>query len=214
MKKSLSIIPLLLTGFMLAACTSAVYKENVEKGQRFLEEKDYKEAVSAFNAALKEKPNDEEAQKLLDEANHKLNEQKEIEGYIKEVNAAYDSLLVLSQNWDELREKSANGEVDDFTVAEILSTDFLSNNGELVKVIESIEPPNDEIKKTHEVLIDAVNKQQQAFIEIIAAVEGLDASKLTSANSLLAEVRKKDREFVSSMRDVVEKYNINENQID
>lgn len=75
MKKLLLLVTLT---FLVAGCSSA-YKDAIEQGNKALEEQNFEDAIIAFNKALDEKPDDEDAKKLLKQAENeikKIEEQK------------------------------------------------------------------------------------------------------------------------------------------
>lgn len=137
-----------------------------------------------------------------------LEKEAEVLAYIEEVRLAYQELAELGAHWDELLQSSANGEINDYDLAVVVWEDIIPVNSELVTKIEGIIPPTDETVEANEILIDAVSKQHLAFTEIVSAVDTEDASKITSANEILNEVRKLDREFARKIEALVTKYDI------
>lgn len=151
---------------------------------------------------------DEVVETNADTNTESLEKEDEVLAYVEEVGLAYQELAELGAYWDELRDSSANGEISDYDLAVAVWEDIIPVNNELVTKVEGIIPPTDETVEVNEILIDAVSKQHLAFTEIVAAVDTEDPSKITSANEILNEVRKLDREFGRKMEALVTKYGI------
>lgn len=63
---------LLVTLTLLVAGCSSTYKDAIEQGNKALDEQKYEDAVSAFELALNEKPDDEKALKGLEKAKSEI----------------------------------------------------------------------------------------------------------------------------------------------
>ncbi|WP_339216209.1 hypothetical protein [Solibacillus sp. FSL W8-0372] len=169
-------------------------------------------ACSSGNDNTQETDNDKEDEVIetsADTNTDSLEKEAEVLAYVEEVRLAYQELAELGAHWDELRQSSANGEISDYDLAVVIWEDILPVNNDLVTNVESILPPTDETVEVNEILIDAVSKQHLAFSEIVAAIDTGDTSKITSANEILNEVRKLDREFARKMESLITKYGIN-----
>lgn len=143
-----------------------------------------------------------------EQANESLEKPDEVKAYVEETRLAYLELAELGVSWDELRNASANGEITDYDFGLTIFEEIIPANADLVEKVEAIIAPTDETIETSELLISAVNKQQQAFTEVLSAIDTGDASKITSANSILTEVRTIDRDFARKMEALVTKYGI------
>lgn len=137
-----------------------------------------------------------------------LSDKVEVEVYFDEAKESYLGVTSLGERWDELREASASGQIDDYEFRDILYEEILPLNMELLEELEAIQTPNEETTDINETIIEAIGNQHLAFTEIIFAIETGDLSKITSANELLNDVRKKDREFVRKLEALLLKYNI------
>lgn len=131
-----------------------------------------------------------------------------VEVYVDEVMATYLELVTLGMRWDELREASASGEIDDYELGDIIYEEIIPLNMNLLEDLEAIRTPNEETTDINETLIEATGNQQLAFTEIVAAIESGDSSKITSANALLNDVRKSDREFARKLEQLLLEYGI------
>lgn len=193
MRKGLQLL-LLSSTLCLAACSS-------------------NEKVSAPNTDKDVQPlelqlNKTEAETISTKAPEDFNDRKAVEKYVTEVREAYMEVSNLAAQWDALRIGSTTGEVSPIEFAELIKTDLLPQNMTIIEIIESIAAPNSEITLTHELFIDAINKQHIAFSEVATAMETNDSNKMTKANKILSEVRKLDREFGREMENLLLEYDI------
>ena len=192
MRKGLHLL-LISSTICLAACNSSeeVTPPTADKEEQPLELKS-KATAEMISAKDPEDFNDREA----------------VEKYVNEVREAYMEASNIGAQWDSLRIGYSTGEVSPLKFAEIIKTDILPQNMAVIELIESIGPPNNDIALTHELFIDAFNKQHIAFSEVATAMETNDSNKMTEANEILNEVRKLDREFGREMEDLLLEYNI------
>jgi len=142
------------------------------------------------------------------EAESELIDKAEVEFYLDEVKYAYWDLATLGERWDEIREASAAEEMENDEFLSILYDEIIPMNLELLEKIEAIQTPNDATTEINETLIDAVGNQQLAFTEFASAIETGDISKITTANGLLNDVRKSDREFARKLDQLLSEYDI------
>ncbi|WP_342560656.1 hypothetical protein NSQ95_07760 [Psychrobacillus sp. FSL W7-1457] len=148
------------------------------------------------------------AEMISTKAPEDFKDREAVEKYVAEVREAYAKVSNLGAEWDALRMGSSTGEVSSLKFAEIIKSDFLPKNMAIIELIEAIVAPNEEIALSHELLIDAINKQHIAFSEVATAMETNDSNKMTKANEILSEVRKLDREFGREMENLLLEYNI------
>lgn len=132
---------------------------------------------------------------------------EDVISYLDEIKPQFASIVAVGTQFDVLRTSSANGEIDNFTFAESISNEIAPMNLKIVETVEAIKPPN-ELIELHEKIISMLNSQQPAFTEIVAAINNNDASKLTTANELLAEARKLDREVTNELKTIVEEHGV------
>jgi tetratricopeptide (TPR) repeat protein len=187
----------------------------LEDGTKAIEEKHYDEAIELLTEVAKSDADYQESkslilegESLLEQAETKKQVEEEIIEYIATIKEYYSEVISLSSKWDELRNASANGEIDDYTFAEVLLYDIIPASRTVTDEVNLVFAPSDETKAAHEALIGALEKQHQAFTEVLAAIDQGDISKITTANQLLADARKLDREFVSLLEPLIEAYGI------
>lgn len=139
----------------------------------------------------------------------KVIDKKDIEAYLDEVKVAYLELISLSGRWNELREASVAGEIEDSVFGDGISEEIIPANTVLVEKIEAIATPDDKTAETNDVLMDAAENQLLAFTEIIYTIETGDSSKISSTNALLNKVRESDIEFAKRIDELITEYDIN-----
>lgn len=135
-------------------------------------------------------------------------DKKKVETYLNEVAISFVKLGELSERWNELRQSSADGEISDVELGEIISNEILPTNMNHLEELEAIPTTTEETTEINEMAIEFVGDQQLAFTEILSAIETGDSSKITSANAILNEVRKTERETVRKLESLVEKHGI------
>ncbi|GFZ98300.1 hypothetical protein GCM10008018_50680 [Paenibacillus marchantiophytorum] len=213
---------------VLSGCTSAKYKQSIEAGNKALVDKKYAEAVTAFSTAVAEEPKNAEAKQKLDDAKIKQDEEikakeeaekkakeeaekKEkdaVSKYVTSIKETTNQLLTINTNWDQLRKASASGEVDNATFGKLVSDKFIPAATTLVEKIQKVSAPSEEIRLIHELYISSAEKQQQAFTEIVAAINSGDMSKITKANQLLTDAQKSERDYVAKLKPILDKYKL------
>jgi len=131
------------------------------------------------------------------------NNDKIYQDYIKEVSPIMEEIYNFGVEWDELRQQSTDGTLNDQDLSNIIANELLPKNMQLVEQVESLDVDN-ELVDTHEKLIDMLNKQNSALSEIASAIDTNDLSKITGANEYLSEVRKIEREYVRELEKHIE----------
>lgn len=122
------------------------------------------------------------------------------EKYIKSVKPILKDATELGNRWDELRKASANGEISDAEFGSAIAEEILPRNLEISEASEALSLKiDDKFVDTHELLIEMLNKQHLAFTEVISAVDTGDASKLTTANEYLNDVRTIERKYAREL---------------
>jgi hypothetical protein len=198
----------LISAMFLSGCTYLDYKESIEKGNAALEKKNYEAAEKAFSTAVRLKPEEKEAQALLNETVDALKEQESIEKYVKEMKSLSLKMSKINQSWDELRNFSSTGQIDDVFLDATVYDKVIPATTDLREQASAIKPPNDEAIEINELFISTLEKQQQAFLEIILRINTADTSKITRTDEMLNEVNRSDKEMNLKLDSLVEKYNI------
>jgi hypothetical protein len=88
---------------------------------------------------------------------------------------------------------------DDLTMYNTL-IDLMPRVNRFITSIESIQPKNEKIFKTHKIYIDAWNLQYQGFTVVISALENQDYAQMSRANRLLSQGRSKMTEFTREIK--------------
>ena len=206
MKKIVTVC--MISAMFLAGCTTLEYKENMEKGNAALEKKNYEAAAKAFSSAVQLKPEKEEAQALLNETIDALKEQESIEKYVKEIRGLSLKMSEISQSWDELRNSLSTGQIDDVFLDATVYDKIIPATTDLRQQASAIKPPNDEAAEINTLFISTIQKQQQAFLEIILRINTADTSKITRTDEMLNEVSISGKEMNVKLDSLVEEYNI------
>lgn len=89
---------------------------------------------------------------------------------------------------------------DDYTLYSELKNTILPNSLKLIDSVESIECSFDELRNVHELYLNAINKQHQAFTIILSALENQDYSQVAEANELLSQARKGVRDYMAELK--------------
>ena len=113
----------------------------------------------------------------------------------------------LYQEVSDLYEQARNSG-DDYSMYTILVNDVIPCSQELIDEAESLEFDSDEIKAVHDIYIDAINKQNQAFTLMLSALENQDYAIVTQANEKLDEARKLIREYRSELTKLGEEHGV------
>ncbi len=106
-----------------------------------------------------------------------------------------------------LYEKARNSD-DDYSMYTILVNEVIPCSQELIDEAESLEFDNQEVKAVHDIYIDAINKQNQAFTLMLSALENQDYTIVTQANEKLDESRKLMREYRAALTKLAEEHDI------
>jgi hypothetical protein len=135
------------------------------------------------------------------------NDKEEAVSYLKEVEPSLLKIQEVSLAYEDYRSKSANGEIDDYEFYDAISNEVLPGYIEISEDLELI-MPSKEFKDAHELAIEMINKSTMAMTEIMSAIDTQDMSKITSANSMLGDARKLERDYVYKMQEIADEYNI------
>jgi hypothetical protein len=140
-------------------------------------------------------------------ANPANNNEKEFTKYMKAVQPTLISMSESSKKYESVRSQSANGEISDEEFGQKLSDEVLPNYTKIQDDLEDVLPPKN-LRSTHEILLKAISKNNEGMTEILSAINTGDASKITSANALLSEGRKAERDYVYKIQDLADKYGL------
>lgn len=135
------------------------------------------------------------------------NEKKNFNSYLTDVRPVVQDLSVFAKDFDALRQESIDGVIDDYTFGSRVTEEFLPTSVEMQERIEQIVPPK-ELRDTHAKMIKMMAKNTEGMSEIVSAIDTGDASKITSANSLLTEARTTEREYMYDLQDLADKYEV------
>ncbi|KYD24634.1 MULTISPECIES: hypothetical protein [Anoxybacillaceae] len=130
------------------------------------------------------------------------------ENYLNSITPILQEIGTWGQKYEDLRTKSANGQISNEEFAAAISNELLPEGNKLQEKMESIMPEEKEFRDVQEKLNQMMAKNNQAFSEIIAAINAGDASKITSANNLLSEARELERQAYYDLKDLSDKYGV------
>jgi|GEM_PF-2212010 len=137
----------------------------------------------------------------------KTDGEEAFENYMNSITPILQEIGQWGQKYEDLRTQSVNGQVTDEEFAATISEELLPEGIKIQEKMEGIMPEKD-FRDAHEKMNQMLAKNNQAFTEIIAAVNSGDASKLTSANSLLTEARELERQAYYDLKDLADKYGV------
>lgn len=98
--------------------------------------------------------------------------------------------------------------IDDWTLYEALSEYIIVDSKDLIEMAEDIIPDDPVLFEIHEKYLYAINEQHQAFIMILHALETQDYSVVAQANDRLDNARKGMRNYISELKNLMKKYNL------
>lgn len=105
--------------------------------------------------------------------------------------------------YETARESSA-----DATMYVILKNDVIPKSNQLIDKAEDIEVETEDVRELHEIYLESLNKQGQAFTLLLAAIEAQDYSLITQANEKLDESRKLMREYEDKLEELMQKHDV------
>jgi hypothetical protein len=74
--------------------------------------------------------------------------------------------------------------------------------------LEEVRPATPEVQEVHELYIEAVNMQNNAFLKILAALEQQDYDMIADANEMLAEGRAGIRKYTNELERLAEEHDV------
>jgi hypothetical protein len=150
---------------------------------------------------------EKEPKKIEESKQQKNNGKEAFENYLATITPILQEIGDWAQKYEDLRTKSANGQITNEEFVEVISNELLPRGNEIQEKMESVLPEK-EFRDIHEKMNNMLAKNNQAFTEIIAAVNSGDASKITSANNLLAEARELERQAYYDLQDLANQYGV------
>jgi hypothetical protein len=97
---------------------------------------------------------------------------------------------------------------DDVTTYNVLEETVIPNSLNLIEKAEAITPKTAEVKAIHELYLDSINEQNNAFTIMLSALQNQDYQALAKANEKLDSSRKKQRDFNSNLNTLASKHNV------
>lgn len=157
-------------------------------------------------------PNEEEETNTeevtqTEEVNSSNTDKEEFLSYLDQMLPLMTEADTYLLKYEEARSQSANGEIDDLQFYDIIFTEVLPGLNEASAQIEMLAPPANH-PEFHETVIDIYQQGSLAMTELMAAIDQQDASKVTTANTYLAESRKGSRELFSMVEALEKEYGI------
>ncbi len=90
----------------------------------------------------------------------------------------------------------------------VLSEDVMPKYRDFSAKLEEIQPQTQEVREVHELYITAVNKQYNAIVQMIAALENQDMNLIVEANEKLSEGRSDIRSFNNSLETLAAEHDV------
>lgn len=199
-KVILSILPMLLLLVFLFGCSSSGDKETFTKEEM--------EQLVKERAEKESKGSEVEQKEVQQQVSSSFDAKKEaFEKYLIEVRPVMSDFYDVSLYYEELRSASADGQLSDYDFATALFDEVIPEGLIVTEDLEAIFPDK-QFRAFHEKIIEMANVQHRAMTEIVSALETGDMSKITSANTLLSEARKIDREVAYELKELSDQYGV------
>ncbi|KYD04162.1 hypothetical protein B4102_3311 [Heyndrickxia sporothermodurans] len=140
--------------------------------------------------------------------NKKDTDKEDFKSYVNDVTPIINEIAQsFGKDFEDLKQQNVDGKINDAELGEAIGSNLVPQGVKLQDKVEQIRPPK-KLRDTHELLINMIAKNQQAMTEIVAAISAGDASKITSANDLLTEARKLERDYAYEMEDIAKGYGL------
>ena len=123
------------------------------------------------------------------------------------INNDCDEIIELDAEVRDLYEKARNS-VNDYVMLSVLKNEVIPESQKLIDEAEDIEIETKEVKAVHELYINSLNKQHQAFTLMLAALEDQDYVVVTQANEKLDESRKLMRDYETALKDLAKEHEV------
>lgn len=195
MKKILMCFLILLLSTGLIACGSSTDKSSSTNNEVGTNNQD-------------EKVSEVTKEEVVEEVDVEDPGKLEFEEYMNQIRPLLsEDITQFGADYETLRQQSVDGEIDDYTFAERILDDLLPRGHQIQNDLEAIFPTQ-ELRNTHDILIDMMSKNNLAFTEIVEAINAGDYSRITSANELLSEARSLERDYIYELKAVAADYGI------
>lgn len=132
---------------------------------------------------------------------------EDFNAYFEEINPILEEIGTTATKYEDIRSQSAEGKITDQEVLDTIYNELLPEQTTIQEEIEAVMPKK-EFRETHELLNQMIAKNQQAYTEILSVLQTGDTSKMTSANELLTEARKLERDFMYGLQDLADTYGV------
>lgn len=90
----------------------------------------------------------------------------------------------------------------------VLNNIVIPKYHEFINRIESIQPKTEEVRQIHELHISSVNKQYNALLKLMTAIENGDSDKVIEANEMLSNSRSDMRNYKARLNELGKKYDV------
>ncbi|RXJ01625.1 hypothetical protein DS745_09085 [Anaerobacillus alkaliphilus] len=189
---------MLILAIFLVGCSTP--DDNANENEQDLE-------IESLNTDSPQESTEEDDTKEPAEEKVVFPDSQAFEDYLALLIPIFADMGELAQYYEEARMASANAIISDWDFANIIAIELIPAWGSLLTEIEAIRPDR-EFRETHEKLNRMVSVNIQGMLEIVAAVEQEDTSKITTANQLLTEARQLEREVLYALEDFAEEYGV------
>lgn len=125
------------------------------------------------------------------------------------INNELDALVELEEEAvSEYESVVGDNYIDDWTTYFHIEEVVIPKYRHFVDKLESIRPATKEVREVHEIYIEAVNKQQNAMVKILAGIEAQNLELIFDANELLDEGRAGIRKFINEIEELADNHNV------
>jgi hypothetical protein len=122
-----------------------------------------------------------------------------------------DDMQPLAEQEEELMELyngvTGDNYTDDIELYDVLE-ELVPMYNDFIEDVEAVDISSKEIRDVHELYIEAINLQSEAFIGIQDAIEYQDRLGIQDANSRLSKARKLFRQYEEKMQELMKEHNV------
>lgn len=122
------------------------------------------------------------------------------------INNDLDEVADLETEVYDIYEEARNS--SDYILYQSLQNNIIPKSRKLIEKAEAVEIETDEVREVHELYLDAINKQDQAFTLMLSALENQDYAIVTQANEKLDEARKLMRDYQSALKKLAKEHDV------
>ncbi|MGL4773966.1 MAG: hypothetical protein ACRC2K_10405 [Clostridium sp.] len=133
---------------------------------------------------------------------------KNTDALLQYINTDMKSISDTESKLASTYENARNNNLNDYDLYLELNNKIIPLSRQLIDAAEDIKCGFDDLKDTHEIYLKTINTQDQAFTIMLVAIEEHDYEKLAKCNELLAEARRLEREYISSLENLCKKNNV------